>query len=77
MKLVKLRDVILGGMGTYVLYHEVVVVETAEPLLVFAAFFLLGLIPATRADSGSLGVKDFIKGWLNDDSSSKDKRDKD
>jgi hypothetical protein len=55
-------------MGSAVLYHEVVVVDTAEPLLVFAAFFLLGLVPAARADeSGSTTVKGFFRSWLAED----------
>lgn len=69
MKGLKLRDWIFGGMGTYILYHEVVLVQTAEPLLIFAAFFLLGLIPASRADDSSLSFKDYLKDWLNSDSS--------
>ena len=76
----KLRDIILGGMGAAVLYHEVVVSPTAEPLLIFAAFFLLGLIPATRADegSGSLNFKDWLREWLNkEDSPPSRKSDKD
>lgn len=68
----RLRDVIFGGMGTFVLYHEVVVSSTAEPLLIFAAFFLLGLIPASRADdTGSLNFKDMLREWLNKDDDSK------
>jgi hypothetical protein len=58
-------------MGAAILYHEVVVSSTAEPLLVFAAFFLLGLIPATRADegAGSLNFKDWLREWLSKDES--------
>lgn len=64
---IKLRDLILGAVGIGILYHEVVVVATAEPLLVFAAFFLLGLIPASRADDGgSLNPKDWLREWLKD-----------
>ena len=44
------RDLIFGGIGTGILYHEVFLTPRAEPLLIFAAFFLLGLIPASRAD---------------------------
>lgn len=61
----RLRDVLFGGMGSAILYHEVVVVDSAEPLLIFAAFFLLGLIPASRADeSNEAGVKSWLRAWL-------------
>lgn len=65
----KIRDIILALGGGFILYHEVVVSATAEPLLVFAAFFLLGLIPATRADepNGGSFLKSILRNWLNDD----------
>lgn len=64
----RLRDLIFGFGGAAILYHEVVLVSTAEPILVFTAFFLLGLIPASRADAGAgMGVKEMLKQWLSDD----------
>jgi hypothetical protein len=55
-------------MGAYILYHEVVLVPTAEPLLIFAAFFLLGLIPASRADDTTpFNFKDILRDWLGKD----------
>ena len=60
-------------MGGAILYHEVVVVATAEPLLVFAAFFLLGLIPAARADDADhSNIKAFLRSWLEDTPKNKD-----
>ena len=80
MKGLKLRDLIFGGMGAYILYHEVVLVPTAEPLLIFAAFFLLGLIPASRADdSTGLSFKGWLRDWLGngkDDNDSNDESNK-
>lgn len=64
-----LRDIIFGLGGAGILYHEVAVVDTAEPLLIFAAFFLLGLIPAARADEG-LNVKEVLREWILKDSAS-------
>lgn len=66
MKKLKLRDLVLGGMGAGILYHEVVLAATAEPLLIFAAFFLLGLVPASRADDdgGLGGPKTMLRDWL-------------
>jgi hypothetical protein len=70
VKAIKIRDIIFGGLGAAILYHEVVVSKTAEPLLVFAAFFLLGLVPASRADDaikGNSSVKEAVRGWLGED----------
>jgi hypothetical protein len=73
----RLRDLVFGIGGGLILYHEVVLVDTAEPLLIFAAFFLLGLIPASRADAnpGTASIKDWIRAWLNDDPKGKGKSD--
>lgn len=74
MKNFKLRDFVFAIMGGYILYHEVVEVDTAEPLLIFAAFFLLGLIPASRADDGSLRFREMLLGWLSNGSSETSKK---
>jgi hypothetical protein len=61
----RLRDVVFGLGGAAILYHEVAISNTAEPLLVFAAFFLLGLIPASRADEADQSsIKAWLRSWL-------------
>lgn len=36
--------------GIYVLYHEVVIADTAEPLLIFLGLWAIGIPPATFFD---------------------------
>jgi hypothetical protein len=36
--------------GIYVLYHEIVIADTAEPLLVFLGLWAIGIPPATFFD---------------------------
>lgn len=65
MKKLKFRDLLFATLGVGILYHEVVLVPSAEPLLIFAAFFLLGLIPAARADENDQSsIKAWLRAWL-------------
>jgi hypothetical protein len=64
LRKLKIRDVFFGLGGSAIMYHEVVISSTAEPLLIFAAFFLLGLIPASRADDGGASPKEWLRSWL-------------
>lgn len=57
---VRFSDLFYGALGTGILTHETVVSQTAEWPLIFASFFLLGLIPISRADSSGLSIRDIL-----------------
>lgn len=62
---VKPREVLFLVSGGAILYHEVWVATSSDPLLVFTALFLWGLVPAFRADGGALpSVKEVMRAWL-------------
>jgi hypothetical protein len=62
---VKPREVLFLLSGGAILYHEVWIANTSDPLLVFTALFLWGLVPAFRADGGALpSVKEVMRAWL-------------
>lgn len=46
----KPRDLLYFAIGCVIAYHEVFVADDAEPLLIFTALFLWGLIPAFWGD---------------------------
>lgn len=46
----KPRDSFFFLVGTVIAYHEVFVSDEAQPLLIFTALFLWGLIPAFWGD---------------------------
>jgi hypothetical protein len=69
---VKPREVLFLVSGGAILYHEVWVATSSDPLLVFTALFLWGLVPAFRADGGALpSVKEVMRAWLLADPKSK------
>lgn len=57
---VRFSDLFYGLLGTGILVHETILTETAEWPLIFASFFLLGLIPISRADSSGFSIRDIL-----------------
>lgn len=45
-----LRDLFLGGLALAILYDQVLVARTAQPILIFLVIFLFGCIPFLRGD---------------------------
>lgn len=54
----KLARAVAATLGAGVLYHEIWVAETAEPLLLFLGLWLMGVPPAMFFDSVRNAVKD-------------------
>lgn len=48
-----LRSLFLGSLALAILFDQVVVAPTAQPILIFLVIFLFGCIPALRGDGNS------------------------
>lgn len=56
-----LRDLFLGSLALVILYDQVFLAATAQPILIFLVIFLFGSIPALRGDGKSTRPSTFAR----------------